>query len=105
MVSGKFPPENSYPSNSPPGEFPLGKFPPGILPTTFLNIPTRVFKFFFHYCHRYDRYYFKNYFVILCFKSAEARLVTVFQKMCSLSAKMLVGQKILLVKYNNRSLV
>ena len=44
-------PENSYPSNSPPGKFPPGKFPsrkfpPGIFPAMFLNIPTRVFKFF-----------------------------------------------------------
>ena len=30
----------------PPGKFPPRKFPPGIFPPMFLNIPTRVFKFF-----------------------------------------------------------
>ena len=45
----------------------------------FAYIPTRVFYFFFHYCHRYHWYYLKDLFVILCFKSAE---VLKFVKIC-----------------------
>ena len=41
-VSGKLPP-----GKFPPIKFPPGKFPPGIFPTMFLNIPARVFKYFF----------------------------------------------------------
>ena len=80
---------------------PPGKFPPGIFPPTFLNIPTRFFKFF-DYCHRYHWYYLKNCFVILCFKS---------QTYCGVKKKELAGQycyilkKVLLVKYDNRSLL
>ena len=47
------------------------------------NIPTHVFKyshlFFFHYCRRYHWYYLKDYFIFLCFKSAE---VFTFVKIC-----------------------
>ena len=40
-VSGKLPL-----GKFPPIKLPPGKFPPGIFPPMFLNIPTRVFKFF-----------------------------------------------------------
>ena len=41
-VSGKLPPGKITPI-----KFRPGKFPPGIFPTMFLNIPARVFKYFF----------------------------------------------------------
>ena len=56
-VSGKLPPGKFQPGKFPriklpPGKFPLGKFRPrklplGIFSPMFLNIPTRVFYFFF----------------------------------------------------------
>ena len=51
-VSGKLPPRK-FPSGKfppiklSPGEFPPGKLPPRKFPPIFLNIPTRVFWFFF----------------------------------------------------------
>ena len=95
MVSGKLPPEKFLPIKLPPDEFlseklPPRKFPPWRYPPMVLNILTWVFWFFlfFHYHHRYCRYYFKDCFVILYFKSAEVRLVAVYQKFFSLPARM-----------------
>ena len=82
--------ENSRPENSHPEYSHFLK-----------NIPTRFFKFLY-YCHRYHWYYLKNCFVILCFKS---------QTYCGVKKKELAGQycyilkKVLLVKYDNRSLL
>ena len=61
------------------------KFPLGIFPPMFWNIfkcsrTGFLILLFFHYCHRYHWYYLKDYFVILCFKSAKVRLVAVYQK-------------------------
>ena len=71
----KIPTHQTPPAKFPPGIFPPRKFPPGLFPPTFLNIPTRVLKFFvfFHHCHRRHWYYLKDCFVTLCFKSADAR--------------------------------
>ena len=80
-VSGKLPPGKFPPIKLPPGEFPHWKIPNQKIPTW--NIPTHVFKYshlvFFHYCRRYHWYYLKDYFIILCFKSAE---VFTFVKIC-----------------------
>ena len=46
LPPGKFPPIKIPSGKFPPGKFPPRKLPPGILPPMFLNIPTRVFKFF-----------------------------------------------------------
>ena len=79
----------------PNAKIPTGKFwsnsplvnSPWWVPTW--NIPTHVFKYSqsgfsiflcFHYCHRYHYFYLKDCFVILYFKSAEVRLVAVYQK-------------------------
>ena len=66
-----FHPENFHQSNPP-----LGKFPPGKFPSMFLNIPTRVFKFFVFSLLSPSSLillnYLKHYLVILCFK-AEVR--------------------------------
>ena len=66
----------------PPGKLPPRKFPSGIFPPIFLNIPIDFFNFFFffHYCHRYHWYYLEDCFLFLCLKSAEIRLVAVYQK-------------------------
>ena len=71
LSPGKFPPRKLppiklHPGELPPAKFPPRKFPSGIFPLMFLNIPTRVFYFLFHYYHWY---YLKNCFIILCSKN------------------------------------
>ena len=46
LPPGKFPPIKIPSGKFPPEKFPPRKLPPGILSPMFLNIPTRVFKFF-----------------------------------------------------------
>ena len=77
LPPGKFPPIKLPPGEFPPGKFPPRKFPPGIFPPMFLNIPTRVFYFFFSLS--LSLILLKRLFCNLCFKSAE---VFTFVKIC-----------------------
>ena len=79
-----------------------GKLPPGKFPPIFLNIPTHVFFFFFHYCDRYHWYYVKGCFVVLFLKVLKSDL----SHFCSLPAEIVTNlKKNLLIKYDNRSLL
>ena len=113
--------ENSHPGNppgqfpqsscllvNPPSGFPPRKFPPEIFPFMFFNIPTQFFKcfYFFHYCHLYRRHYLEDCVVVLYFKSAEVKLVVAYKKIFLLAIQNgYIPKKVLLVKYDNRSLL
>ena len=93
---GKFPPIKLPPGKFPAGKFPPRKFPPGIFPPTFL-----IF-LFFHYCHRYDWYYLKDFYFVILF----LKVLQCIKKFSSLLTEMVTNLKknVLLVKYDNRSL-
>ena len=105
MVSGKLPPGKFSPEKFPPIKLPLVNLPQKI-PTQKIstwNIPTHIFKYscqnFLNFCFfilsLLSLILLKRLitFVVLCFKSTEARLFAVYQKNLACRPKWLHTQK------------